>query len=120
MNATTALTAHLTTQTTDRYCLDIKLLNEGLDEATCARVRESHCDFFASFDTEADRDAFIALFPKMVNFRKSYRSTSARDFPAVRLFISMSSTGTTGAANETGMKRWTRFAAIATQLFPAR
>ena len=73
----------------------------------------------AWFATEADRDEILALFPKSLRVKATDLSTWDRDtnesvvLPGFIFSVNLTSTGTTGTVNETGIRRLTKFRQIA-------
>lgn len=99
------------------------LRNGNLAWPTTTDSMENGCSVY--FATAVERDAFLALFPKWVkvrscNLRSSYRMEGNyglvwhQDGPNYSITYSASFSVSrlnevTGAANETGTKRWNRF-----------
>ena len=68
---------------------------------------------YVMFSNEADRNAFVALFPKFVGVKGNY--CSGVDFdrrPSASFRVSLSPDGTTGAVNESGLKRVRAFTKV--------
>lgn len=116
----TATYAHFGTRTADRYSVLCDLLATGLTEAVRELAAANGCHSTVAFATEAERDAFVALFPKSVNVRKNVMYHRAGVLPCAEFSVATTSTGVTGAVNETGAKRLARYTAILATVFPAR
>jgi len=115
-----AIYAKFSAITTARAVNTVDLLASGWNEQVGALAIANGCEATVGFSTEAERDAFMAAFPKMVGLRKNGLYLATGCVPCVTFSVRMDSNGTTGAANEAGVKRATRFASIAATLFPAR
>jgi hypothetical protein len=115
-----AITAKFNAITATSTITIVDMLACGWSAAAGELAIANGCDAMVAFATEAERDAFMAAFPKMVGLRANHLYHSTGKLPCATFSVRMASNGTTGAANEAGAKRVARFAAIAATLFPAR
>ena len=81
---------------------------------------EIYTQYSIAFETEAERNEFVAKFPKYVNVKSVSISGMARGctnapadkLPMARFIVDLSKNEVTGEANETGVKRLAKFREI--------
>ena len=120
---TTATHASFQTFTAEGSGVCVDLLASGWSESAATLAIAQGCSCLFIFGTEAERDAFVALFPKMVGLHKIKVTIGWEGdtrLPGASFGVNTRRTGVTGTLNETGLKRLTRLASILATVFPAR
>lgn len=103
-----------TLQTTDAASYSLRFdLTGGISEEARAAFEARGGWILIRFATETERDAFLAKLPKSVGAKAVFCSTDNGEgrIPAVSFQVVTGYSGM-GTLNETGMKRFHRFAAV--------
>lgn len=82
-------------------------------------ITEGSMEASVYFDTEEERDAFLAKFPKSVGLRKNVCGVKDIGWvPCVQLRAKFRTDGVNGGVNETGIKRSRRFLSAIKEQIP--